>query len=178
MGRILNLKPWSSPPTICGPGRPLRPGVTEAIGRLLEGKPSPAEVADAALQSIGVMQDKAVLGSRNGVVQPKFGFVLKNARPIVPEGTVDRPYGRFPVAAFPLSDVADPWLANRRTAVTHKKRFTEGPKDAEPYAVDRLHVDMSLRERMHPDLFNRYMAKLRKVRDYEDNPHQSERNTG
>jgi hypothetical protein len=153
MGRILNLKPWSSPPTICGPGRPLRPGVTEAIGRLLEGKPSPAEVADAAMQSIGVMQDKAVLGSRNGVVQPKFGFVLKNARPIVPEGTVQRPYGRFPVAAFPLSDVADPWLANRRTAVTHKKRFTEGGQD-DPNDTDGVYV--SAKQKQHVYLFNKH----------------------
>ena len=153
MGRILNLKPWSSPPTICGPGRPLRPGVTEAIGRLLEGKPSPAEVADAAAQATGVMQDKAVLGPRCGVIQPRFGFVLKNARPIVPEGTVDRPYGRFPAKAFPLSDVADTRLANRRTDVPRKQRFSEGGRD-DHYNTDGVYV--SAKQKQHAYLFNKH----------------------
>ena len=108
MGRILNLKPWSDVITV-DPAGPLRPGATAKIAQLIEAKPSPAEVADAAAQSTGVMQDKAVLAR----LQPKFGFVLKNARPIVPEGTVDRPYGRFPAKAFPLS-VPETWLNNRR----------------------------------------------------------------
>ena len=89
----------------------------------------------------------------NGFHLARFGFVLKNARPIVPEGTVDRPYGRFPVAAFPLSDVADPWLANRRTDVTRKQRFSEGGRD-DPDDTDGVYV--SAKQKQHAYLFNKH----------------------
>jgi hypothetical protein len=125
---------------------------------LTEAKPLPAEVADAALQSTGVMQDKAVLGPRSGVSQPKFGFVLKNARPIVPEGTVQRSYGRFPAKAFPLSDVGDTWLNNRRAQVTHKKRFSEADRNDHDQVIG---VYVPYAAKLHPELFRKHMAKDR-----------------
>jgi hypothetical protein len=157
MGRILNLKPWSDQPVTCDAPRPLRSGVVEAIATLLDGKPSPAEVADAAAEVTGTMQERAILGS-----QPRYGFVLKNARPIKPVGTVTRPYGRFPAAAFPLSDIADPWLDNRRAQVTHKKRFSEADRNDHDQVIG---VYVPYAARLHPDLFRKHMVKDRKARD-------------